>query len=154
MDDLKLYAGNEKSLESLIQTVFVFSNDIGMEFRVKKCAVLIMKKGMMANSDRIALHNKTMKGLKEGDSYWNIGVIQAAGIKHQEMKEKVKTVLKTSQKDTGNEIEWWKYNNRNKYMSNFITKILHCLSRLDRGRISANGQVNKKIIDNALGIES
>ena len=45
---------------------------------------------------RIALHNKTMKGLKEGDSYWNIGVIQAAGIKHQEMKEKVKTVLKTS----------------------------------------------------------
>ena len=109
---------------------------------------------MMANSDRIALHNKTMKGLKEGDSYWNIGVIQAAGIKHQEMKEKVKTVLKTSQKDTGNEIEWWKYNNRNKYMSNFITKILHCLSRLDRGRISANGQVNKKIIDNASGIES
>ena len=96
MDDLKLYASNEKSLESLIQTVFVFSNDIGMEFRVKKCAVLIMKKGMMANSDRIALHNKTMKGLKEGDSYWNIGVIQAAGIKHQEMKEKVKTVLKTS----------------------------------------------------------
>ena len=35
MDDLKLYASNEKSLESLIQTVFVFSNDIGMEFRVK-----------------------------------------------------------------------------------------------------------------------
>ena len=28
MDDLKLYARNEKSLESLIQTVRVFSNDI------------------------------------------------------------------------------------------------------------------------------
>ena len=34
-DDLKLYASNEKSLESLIQTVRVFSNDIGMGFESK-----------------------------------------------------------------------------------------------------------------------
>ena len=32
-----------------------------------------------------------------------------------------------------------KYNKRNKYMANFITKILCCLSRLGRGRIWANG---------------
>ena len=44
-----------------------------------------------------------------------------------------------SEKDTRNEIEWWKYKNRNKYTDNFITKILCCLSRLDRGRIRANG---------------
>ena len=51
-----------------------------------------MKKGKMANSDRKALTNKTtMKGLKEGDSYKYLGVIQANGIKHYEMKEKVKT---------------------------------------------------------------
>ena len=30
MDDLKLYSSNETSLESLIQTVRVFSNGIGM----------------------------------------------------------------------------------------------------------------------------
>ena len=36
MDDLKLYASNEMSLESLIQTARVFSDDIGMEFGVKK----------------------------------------------------------------------------------------------------------------------
>ena len=35
MDDLKFCASNEKSLESLIQTVRVFSNDIGMEFGVE-----------------------------------------------------------------------------------------------------------------------
>ena len=34
MDDLKLYASNEKSLESLIQTACVFSNGIVMEFGV------------------------------------------------------------------------------------------------------------------------
>ena len=59
MDDLKLYASNEKSLEALIETVLVFSNGIGMEYGVEKCAVLTMKKLKMANSDGMALLNKT-----------------------------------------------------------------------------------------------
>ena len=92
MDDLKLYASMEKSLESLIQTVCVFGNNVGMELGVEKCAVLKMKKGKMANSDGIASLNKTtMKGLKEDDSCKYLGVIQADGMKHHEMKEKVKT---------------------------------------------------------------
>ena len=83
MDDLKLYASNEKSLEPLIQTVRVFSNDTGMEFGVEKCAVLTMKKGKMANSNGIALPNKTtMEGLKEGDSYKYLGVIPTDVMKH------------------------------------------------------------------------
>ena len=46
----------------------------------------------MATSDGIALSNKTtMKGLKESDSYKYLGGIQADGIKHHKMKEKVKT---------------------------------------------------------------
>ena len=102
-----------------------------------------MKEGKMSNSDGIALPNKTtMKGLKVGDSYKYLGVIQVDGTKHHEMKEKVKT-------------EYYRqYNSRNKYMSNFNTKIRCCLSRLDRGRIRANGYENKKIYDNALGTES
>ena len=66
MDDLKLHANNKKSLESLIQTVRGFCNDIGnLELGMEKCAVLTMKKGKMANSDGIALPNKTtMEGLK------------------------------------------------------------------------------------------
>ena len=63
-----------------------------MKFRVEKCAVLTMKKGKMGNSDGISLRNKTtMKWLKEGGSYKYIEVIQADGMKHHEMKEKVKT---------------------------------------------------------------
>ena len=58
MDDLKLYASNEKSFESLIQTVHVLRNDIGTEFGVEKCEVLTMKKGKMANSDGIAFQMK------------------------------------------------------------------------------------------------
>ena len=40
MDALKLYKSDEKLLESLIQTMRVFSNNIGMEFEVEKCTVL------------------------------------------------------------------------------------------------------------------
>ena len=37
MDDLKLYARNEKGLNSLVQTIYVLSEDIGMEFGMEKC---------------------------------------------------------------------------------------------------------------------
>ena len=92
MDDLKLYAGNEKSLESLIQTMHVFSNDIGIVFGMEHCAILTTKKGKMVNNDGTVLLNKTtMKGLKERDSYKYSEVIQAGRTDHHEVKEKVKT---------------------------------------------------------------
>ena len=51
MDDLKLYSKSEKTLDSLIQTVRIFSEDIGMQFGIDKCAVLVMKKGKIVKSD-------------------------------------------------------------------------------------------------------
>ena len=38
MDDLKLSAKNEKGLESLVQIVRIFIDDIGMAFGIDKCA--------------------------------------------------------------------------------------------------------------------
>ena len=40
MHDLKLHSRSEKGLDSLVQTVHVFSEDIGMEFSIEKCAIL------------------------------------------------------------------------------------------------------------------
>jgi len=40
VDDLKLYASNKNQLDYHINTVRIFSNDIKMEFRLSKCAVL------------------------------------------------------------------------------------------------------------------
>ena len=83
MDGLNLYASNEKSLEVLIETVHVFSNGIGMEYGVEKCAVLTMKKGNMANSDGMALLNKTtIERLKEGDNYNYLEVMLADATEH------------------------------------------------------------------------
>ena len=45
MDDIKLFAKNENKLETLIHTVRIYSQDIGMEFGIEKCALLVMKSG-------------------------------------------------------------------------------------------------------------
>ena len=45
MDDIQLFAKNEKELETDIQAVRIYSEDIGMEFGTGKCAKLIMKSG-------------------------------------------------------------------------------------------------------------
>ena len=44
MDYLKLYSRSEKGLDSLVQTFRIFSEDIGMEFGIEKCAILVMEK--------------------------------------------------------------------------------------------------------------
>ena len=42
MDGLKLYGKSENEIKGLVSTVEVFSQDIGMEFDIKKCGVIIM----------------------------------------------------------------------------------------------------------------
>ena len=50
MDDLKLFGKNENEVNSLVSTVQVFSDDIKMEFGVKKCGILIMHRGALAKT--------------------------------------------------------------------------------------------------------
>ena len=108
MDDLRPYAMNEKGVDSLIQTVRVFSEDIGMEFGIEKCAVLVMKRGKVVKSEGIKLPDyKTIQGLKDGDSYKYLGILEADRIKHEEMKEtvtkeckrRVRTILETKRNE-------------------------------------------------------
>ena len=42
-------------MESLVQTVRIVSDNIGMKFGLDKCAVLIMKRGKKVESDGIDL---------------------------------------------------------------------------------------------------
>ena len=55
MDDLKLCSRSEKGLDSLVQTVCAFSQDIGMEFGIEKYAMLVMEEGKVAKSVGIEL---------------------------------------------------------------------------------------------------
>ena len=42
INDIKISAKNEKELESMIQTIRLYSQNIGMEFGIEKCAMLII----------------------------------------------------------------------------------------------------------------
>ena len=53
MDDFKLYSKRERPLDSLIQAVRIFSEDIGIQFGIDKCAMLMMKKGKLVKPDGI-----------------------------------------------------------------------------------------------------
>ena len=45
MDDAKLFAKNERELETQIQSVKIDSQDIGMGFGIEKYTMLIMRSG-------------------------------------------------------------------------------------------------------------
>ena len=67
MDDLKLFPKSERTLNSLIQTIRIFNEDIGMQFGIEKCAMLEMKKGKILKSDGIEFPiDKVNKSLEEG----------------------------------------------------------------------------------------
>ena len=50
MDDLKLFGKSNNQIDSLVNTFHMFSEDIGMEFGIKKCEVLILKRGKVDKS--------------------------------------------------------------------------------------------------------
>ena len=74
MDDTKLFAKKEKELETLIHTVRIYSQDIGMEFGREKCVMLVMKSGKLPNQDKI-------KMLREKETYKYLGMLEADTIK-------------------------------------------------------------------------
>ena len=82
MDDIKNFSKNEKELETMVQTIRIYSQDIGMEFRIEKCAMLVIKKGERKLMDGIQLPNQdTIKSLDENESYKYLGILEADNIK-------------------------------------------------------------------------
>ena len=43
IDDISMFKKNEKELETLLQTVGIYCQDIEMEFGIEKCAMFTMK---------------------------------------------------------------------------------------------------------------
>ena len=88
MDDLKLYGKGENEMKGLVSTVEVFSQDIGMEFDIKKCEVIIINKGRVKSADGIELPSgEKMKEIEE-DGYKYLGILEYDRVKEQKMKDK------------------------------------------------------------------
>ena len=89
MDDLKLYAKSEDQTNKLVRIVYVFSTDMNIEFRIKKCGILTMKRGKIVKSEGMKLpDSERMKQVRQ-DGYTYLGIIEFDKIKETEMKEKI-----------------------------------------------------------------
>ena len=90
MDDIKLFAKNEKELETLIHTVRIYSREIGMEFGIEKCAMLVMRSGKRQLTDGMELPKKDKKKtVAENETYKYLGILEPDTIKQVEMKDKI-----------------------------------------------------------------
>ena len=90
MDDIKLFAKNEWELETLIQTVRIYSQDIGMEFGMEKGAKLVMKSGKRHMTEGIELPNRDkIRTLGDKETYKYLEKLEADTIKQVETKEKI-----------------------------------------------------------------
>ena len=91
MDDLKIYAKDDTELEKLLHTVQTFSDEIGMEFGLDKCAKATFKHGKMVKSTNIVLNDNTViKELDQENTYKYLGVNESNGIQHSTMKENIR----------------------------------------------------------------
>ena len=89
MDDLKLFAKSKNQLDSLVQTVHTFSEDIGMQFGIKKCGGGISwreeRKVIRAIDIRLP-DGQHMKDIDE-TGYIYLGILETDKIKEKEMTE-------------------------------------------------------------------
>ena len=67
MDDIKLFAKNEKELETLIQAVRIYSQVIGMEF--EKCAMLVIKSGRNRTEGIELPNQEKIRTLREEETH-------------------------------------------------------------------------------------
>ena len=86
---LKLYAKSKEQTNALTRTVYVFSINISIEFGIKKCGILIIKRGKIVKSEGLKLPNG--EGMKQvgQERYTSLGIIELDKIKETEMKEKM-----------------------------------------------------------------
>ena len=88
MDDLKLCEKSTIELDSLLNTVRIFSNDISMEFGLDKCVALAIIKGKITETQGLNLPNNNIKGLNLDETYKYLGILQADDIKNKQVKKK------------------------------------------------------------------
>ena len=86
MDDLKLYGASKDQLDSLVQVVRIFSQDIKISFGLDKCAVLEMRRGRQVGSSGIELPDDQHIGEIEEEGYKYLGILQLDQTLNTKMK--------------------------------------------------------------------
>ena len=76
-------------METLIDEEKIYTQDIEIEFRIEKCAMLVMKSGKQHLIDGMEQPNQEkIRTLGEKEAYKYLGILEAHAIKQVEVKEK------------------------------------------------------------------
>ena len=79
-----------KELETLMHTVRIYSQDIGIEFGIEKFAMLVMKSCKRHSTDGMEISNQEkIRTLGENETYKYLGILKADTIKHVQVKDKL-----------------------------------------------------------------
>ena len=82
MDDIKLFAKNEKWLETLIQAVRIYSQDIRVKTDTEKVWHALMKSGKQQITKGIEVPNQEkIRTFGEKETYKYLGILEADAIK-------------------------------------------------------------------------
>ena len=97
MDDIKL-CKKRKKLETLIQAVRIYSQDIRMEFSIKKCAFLVMTNEKRHMMEGIELSNQEkIRTLREKET---LRILESHIIKQVKIKEKIQKAIYPEKEET------------------------------------------------------
>ena len=113
MDELKLFRKSFEQILSFVQTVHTFSMDIGMEFGIKKCGVLVLKRGETIKMEGIVLTDGQVVKEIDESGFKHLCIMETDQLKEdetkglfsKEYKRNLKLVLKT--KLSGKKIKLW-----------------------------------------------
>ena len=139
MDNITIFStsekNNNKKQKIFIQTTWIYSQDVQMEFATEKCAMLIMKKEKKSQrkiTERIELPNHESIRTVKKENYWYLE-FKANTIKQMEMKEKSKKgISKKNKKKKDPNLCRKKSHQRNKYLDSPHSKILWTILQMDK----------------------
>ena len=84
MDDSKIFAKSEREINRLVSTLQILSNDIGMEFGIKKCGVLVLKRRKVVSSEGVEMPDGERIKEIEKNGYRYLGILEYNKIKMKE----------------------------------------------------------------------
>lgn len=91
MDDLKLFSKTVKQMDTLMNSVCIFGEDIRTEFGISKCGILVMTKRKYVYSEGTEI--PTSEKLKEIDvekGYKYRSILEDESVKDKKRKENIK----------------------------------------------------------------
>ena len=83
------YSERVKEVDGLVTMVQIISKDIGMEFGIKKCGMVVMKRGQLSSTKGILLPDGDMITEVDKNRYKCLGIFELDRIKESEMKKQM-----------------------------------------------------------------